>query len=141
MRVPTPLTGCRVDRTAFDHQVRLSLSALDPDDGFRVDAELAIETSFLLRDPDGQWHELNPGTGASLAPVPDLFGQTITSVEIRGKGTLHLAFDNRAELHVGPDRSYESWHLTGTGVDPVTVGPGGEADWQPPPQPEPPRIG
>ncbi|WP_372493764.1 DUF6188 family protein [Micromonospora alfalfae] len=131
--------SCR--RTAFDYQVRLSLSALDPDEGYRVDAELAIETPFLLCDPDGKWHELDPGAGARLAPVLDLFGQTITSVEIRGKGALHLAFGNGAELHVGPDHNYESWHLTGTGVDPITVGPDGEADWQPPPQPEPRHIG
>lgn len=141
MRIPTSLTGCRVDRTAFDYQVRLSLSALDPDEGYRVDAELAIETPFLLRDPDGQWHELDPGTGASLAPVLDLFGQTVTSVEIRGKGALHLTFGNGAELHVGPDHNYESWHLTGIGIDPITVGPGGETDWQSPAQPEPRHIG
>ncbi|MFI7492989.1 DUF6188 family protein [Micromonospora echinaurantiaca] len=139
MRVPTPLTGCRVDRTAFDYQVRLSLSTLKPDADYRVDAELSIETPFLLRDPDGQWHELGPGTGASLAPVLDLFGQIISSVEIRDKGALHLTFGNGAELHVGPNHHYESWHLTGTGVDPITVGPGGETDWQsaPPPEPRP----
>ncbi|MBQ1031356.1 hypothetical protein KBX26_15285 [Micromonospora sp. C97] len=141
MRAPTPLTGCRVDRTAFDYQVRLSLSTLDPDEGYRVDAELAIETPFLLRDPSGQWHELDPDTGTRLAPVLDLFGQTVSSVEIHGNGALHLTFDNGAELHIVPDHHYESWHLTGTGVDPITVGPGGETDWQPAPQPGPPHIG
>ncbi|WP_410810389.1 DUF6188 family protein [Micromonospora sp. 067-2] len=130
------MAGCRVDRTAFDYQVRLSLSALAPA-GHRVDAELVIETSFLLLDPSGQRHELEPDTGASLAPVLELFSQTISSVEIRGKGALHLTFDSGIELHVGPDHIYESWHLTGIGVDPVTVGPGGETDWQLPPQPEP----
>jgi hypothetical protein len=32
---------------------------------------------------------------------------------------------------VGPDPRYHSWSLTGTGVEPVTVGPGGETDWVP----------
>ena len=132
MKVPTALIGCHVGRTAFDYQVRLSFSALDPDEGYRVDAELVIETPFLLGDRDGEWHELDPGAGSSLAPALDLFGRTVTAVEIRGKGALHLTFDDGAQLHVGPHPQYESWDLTGTGVEPVTVGPGGETDWQVP---------
>ncbi|MEU1597880.1 hypothetical protein ABZ468_34845 [Streptomyces sp. NPDC005708] len=31
---------------------------------------------------------------------------------------------------MGPDPQFESWHLTGRGVDPITVGPGGEDDWE-----------
>ncbi|MDT4986138.1 MAG: hypothetical protein QOI74_232, partial [Micromonosporaceae bacterium] len=42
MKVPTALTGCCVDRTTFDYQVRLYFSALDPDEGYRVDTELVI---------------------------------------------------------------------------------------------------
>jgi hypothetical protein len=129
MRVPAALTGSRVDRTAFDYQVRLTFSALDPDKGYRVDAELAIETPFLLRDHTGEQHELVPGTGSSLAPLLDLHQQTVTAVEIRGSGALHLTFDDGAELHVGPHPHYESWNLTGNGVEPITVGPGGETDW------------
>src|SRR6266511_396260 len=33
MRVPTTLVDCRVDRTAFDYQVRLNLTGLDPGTG------------------------------------------------------------------------------------------------------------
>jgi len=126
MRVPTALIDCGVDRTAFDYQVRLSFSGLDPDEGYRVDAELVIETPFLLRDATGAWHELDPGTGSALAPVLDLFRRTVSGVEIRGKGALHLTFDDGSELHVGPHAQYESWNLTGTGVDPITVGPSGD---------------
>jgi hypothetical protein len=43
MRVPTALFGCHVDRTAFDYRVCLDFSALDPDEAYRVDAELVIE--------------------------------------------------------------------------------------------------
>jgi hypothetical protein len=130
MKIPTALIGCRVDRTAFDFQVRLDLSALDPNEGYRVVAELVIETPFLLCDTDGTWHELDPGTGINLAPALDLFGKTITAVEIKGRGALELAFDDNAVLHIGPDRQYPSWRLTGTGVEPVMVSPGGETDWQ-----------
>jgi hypothetical protein len=129
MKIPTTLIGCHVDRTAFDYQVRLSFSALDPDNGYRVDAELVIETPFLLCDRAGEWHELDPGTGSSLAPVLDLFRQTVSAAEIRGKGALHLTFDDGAQFHVGPHPQYESWSLTGTGVESITVGPGGETDW------------
>nr|WP_244888873.1 DUF6188 family protein [Streptomyces purpureus] len=33
-------------------------------------------------------------------------------------------------LSVEPDPDYEAWNLTGSGIDPVLVGPGGETDWQ-----------
>jgi len=110
VRIPTTLIDCQVWRTAFDYQVRLTLIGRDPDEGYRVDAELVIETPFRLRDAAGEWHELDPGTGSSLAPVLDLFMKTITTVEIRDRGA-----------------------LTGHGVDPTQVGPGGHADWQPTP--------
>jgi hypothetical protein len=132
MRVPTPLIGCQVERTAFDYQVRLSLVGLDSDGRCRVNAELVIETPFLLRDPAGEWHELDPGSGSDLAPVLDLFRRTLSTAEIRDWGALHLTFNDGAELHIDPDAQYESWALTGTGVDPVMVGPGGETDWQTP---------
>jgi hypothetical protein len=79
LKIPTALIGARVGRTAFDHQVRLSLGALDPDEGYRLDAELVLETPFLFRDAAGEWHELDPGTGVSLAPVLGLFGQSLTA--------------------------------------------------------------
>ncbi|MEV4413141.1 DUF6188 family protein [Catellatospora sp. NPDC049609] len=94
MKVPVELIACRVDRIAFDHQVRISVSGKGHDDEggspYRVDAELVIETPFLLRDADGEWHELDPGTGSALAPVLDLFQGTIAAVEVDDRGALHL---------------------------------------------------
>jgi hypothetical protein len=92
MRIPTALIGCQVDRTAFDYQVRISLSALDPDPGYRIDAELVIETPFLLRDNRSDRHELDPGTGARLAPVLDLFRRTVTAVCRTPLDALHRGF-------------------------------------------------
>jgi hypothetical protein len=130
MKVPTALTGCQVWRTAFDHQVRLTLVARDADEGYRVDAELVIETPFLLRDATGEWHGLDPGTGVDLAPVLGLFTKTMVTVEIRDQGALAIGFDDGAELFISPHPQFESWHLSGHGVDDTLVGPGGQTDWQ-----------
>jgi hypothetical protein len=73
VKVPTALIGCQVWRTAFDYQVRLTLIARHPDEGYRVDAEPVIDTSFLLCDAAGEWHELEPSTGSQLAFALDLF--------------------------------------------------------------------
>jgi hypothetical protein len=126
------LVGCQIQRTAFDYQVRLLVAALVPDEGYRVDAELVIETPFLLRDATGEWHELDPGAGSQLAPVLDLFLKTIVTVEIRGRGALALAFDDGCELFISPDPQFESWQLSGVGVDDVLVGPGGHTGWEQP---------
>ncbi|MDX2560289.1 DUF6188 family protein [Streptomyces sp. TX20-6-3] len=129
MKVPAALVGTRVDRTSFDQQVRLSFSALDSDEGYRVDAELVLETPFLFRDAAGEWHELDPGTGVSLAPVLALFGQSVAAVDVRDRGALVIDFHDGAGLWIGPDSQFESWHLTGHGIDGITVGPGGEDKW------------
>ncbi|MFC8662508.1 DUF6188 family protein [Streptomyces sp. NPDC057199] len=130
MKVPMSLIGAVVERTAFDHQVRLSLRTSVEGEGHAVDAELIVETPFLLRDAGGEWHELKPGTGVHLAPVLDLFGQLITAVDVQGRGTLTIDFHDGAGLRVDPDPQFESWHLIGHGITPVTVGPGGEEHWE-----------
>ncbi|GKQ35818.1 hypothetical protein ALMP_23610 [Streptomyces sp. A012304] len=71
-----------------------------------------------------------PATGPSLAPVLDLFAKCVVETEVTGQGTLSLGFDDGTRLSIEPDPDYESWNLTGSGIDPVLVGPGGETDWQ-----------
>ena len=71
-----------------------------------------------------------PATGPSLAPVLDLFAKYVTEVDVTGRGTLSLGFDDGTRLSIEPDPDYESWNLTGSGIDPLLVGPGGETDWQ-----------
>jgi hypothetical protein len=53
MRHTTPFSQFDGD---FRYRVRLTLVGRDPDGGYRVDAELVIETPFLLRDATGEWH-------------------------------------------------------------------------------------
>ncbi|QQM41522.1 hypothetical protein JEQ17_20025 [Streptomyces liliifuscus] len=129
VKVPVALIGSRVERTAFDQQVRLNLCALDPDQGYRLDAELVLEAPFLFRDAAGEWHELDPGTGVRLAPVLALYGQSVAAVDVRDRGVLVIDFQDGAGLWVGPDPQFESWHLTGHGVASLMVGPGGEDGW------------
>ncbi|WP_369263494.1 DUF6188 family protein [Streptomyces sp. R35] len=123
------LVGTRVIRIAFDYQVHLLLSSTG-EGGRGVEAELILETPFLFRDSTGQEHELEPGKGVCLAPVLGLFGQTLATVGVQGLGTLTIDFQNGAGLRIAPDPQFESWHLLGSGIDAVTVGPGGERAWE-----------
>ncbi|MFJ8798670.1 DUF6188 family protein [Streptomyces sp. NPDC102487] len=130
MKVPVALIGSRVERTSFDQQVRLNFCALDPDEGYRLDAELVVEMPFLLQDASGEWHELDPGTGLRLAPVLTLYGQSVAAVDVRDQGALVIDFQSGAGLWIGPDTQFESWRLVGHGVAPLMVGPGGEEGWE-----------
>jgi hypothetical protein len=130
VKVPVGLVGCEVRRTAFDYQVRLSLANGDAGERNNVDVELVVETPFLLRAESGVWHEVDPGTVDTLAPVLRLFMRKVESVEVGGSGALSVEFDNGVGLFVEPDTTYESWSLSGRGVQPVVVGPGGHYDWQ-----------
>ncbi|MFD8076702.1 DUF6188 family protein [Streptomyces sp. NPDC059718] len=64
-----------------------------------------------------------PGTGADLAPVLDLFGQSVTSAHVRDDGAVALGFDSGAHLWIEPDPRLTSWHLTGPDVPALDVGP------------------
>ncbi|WP_258308482.1 DUF6188 family protein [Streptomyces sp. NWU339] len=120
MKVPRGLTGTRVDRTVFDHQVRLVLSSKG-DSGHGVEAELILENRFLFRDSSGQWHELEPGTGIALAPVLGLFGQSVTAVDVQGSGTLIIDFQDGAGLRIDPDPQFESDGVPPSGVAAITA--------------------
>ncbi|MCX5232723.1 DUF6188 family protein [Streptomyces sp. NBC_00233] len=129
MKVPAELVGARVTRAAFDYQVRISFTDHDLDGRVRLDGELVIETPITVTDAFGTRVSLTPGTGTALAPLLGLFTKAVTKAEVTGLGTLSLGFDDGTRLSVDPDPDYESWSLTGSGFEPVLVGPGGEADW------------
>ncbi|OKI22527.1 hypothetical protein A6A08_19015 [Nocardiopsis sp. TSRI0078] len=130
MRIPAELVGAQVTRTVFDHQVRILFTGHGPDGRIRLDGELVIETALSITNALGDRTVLTPGTGTSLAPVLGLFTRTVTRAEVTGNGTLFLGFDDDTRLIVNPDPDHESWSLTGSGFDPVLVGPGGETGWQ-----------
>lgn len=116
MDVVKALVGGRIDRTSFDHQVRLRVVPPREDPKPRADAELVLDTTFQLRDASREWHELEPVTGACLAPVLDLFGQSITAVDARESGSLTVVFDGGSMLWLTPDTKSGSWHVTGGGT-------------------------
>jgi hypothetical protein len=104
VRVASELVGCQVWRMSFDYQVRLTLVARRPGEGYRVDAELVIEVPFLLRDATGEWHELDPGSGPAL----ELFHMTITELAVGETGSLTVDFDSGAEIVVSPHVRFEA---------------------------------
>ncbi|MCY0954389.1 DUF6188 family protein [Streptomyces sp. H27-S2] len=130
MKVPAELVGSGVTRTAFDYQVRIGFTAYGPDGRIRLDGELVIESPITVTGTSGTRTVLTPGTGTALAPLLGLFTRTVTQAEVTGLGTLHLGFDDGTRLRVDPDPDYESWSLTGSGFEPVMVGPDGETGWQ-----------
>uniref|UniRef100_A0AAU2VNF5 DUF6188 family protein n=1 Tax=Streptomyces sp. NBC_00008 TaxID=2903610 RepID=A0AAU2VNF5_9ACTN len=67
--------------------------------------------------PDARrlWHG-SPACSPRSSPKP----------RVTGLGTLSLCFDDGTRLGVGADPDHESWSLTGSGLEPVQVGPGGE---------------
>jgi hypothetical protein len=114
------LINCQAWRTAFDHQVRLTLIGQGLEQEDSVESELVLETPFLLRDADGEPHQLQPGTGSHLAPVLDLFMTVITTIEVRDHGTLIIGFDNGSELSVSPNGAYRVGRRADSG--PVAAG-------------------
>ncbi|MCX4579774.1 DUF6188 family protein [Streptomyces sp. NBC_01571] len=64
--------------------------------------------------------------GVFLAPVLGLFGDTLAAVDVQGLGTLTIDSEDGAGLRINPDPQFDSWHLLGSGVHAVTVGPDGE---------------
>ncbi|MFD8917645.1 DUF6188 family protein [Streptomyces sp. NPDC059569] len=96
----------------------------------RVDGELVIGTPFTLTGASGHHALPTPATGPSLAPLLGLFARVVTETAVARQGTLSLGFDDGTRLSIEPDPDYESWNLTGSGIAPVLVGPGGGTDWQ-----------
>ncbi|WP_031079774.1 DUF6188 family protein [Streptomyces sp. NRRL S-118] len=130
MKVPAGLVGARVTRLAFDYQVRITFTDHESDGRIRLEGELVIETPITATDAAGIQAILLPGTGTALAPLLGLFTKAVATAEVTGPGTLNLGFDDGTRLSVDPDPDHESWSLTGSGLEPVLVGPGGETDWQ-----------
>ena len=117
----TALVGCEVQRVCIDYQVTLTLvdGAYQQE---RVNAGLQIEAPFRYEAVDGIGYDVRPGEVATLAPVVTLFKMIIQSVGFDGR-TLTIDFDGGARIEVGTLSHYESWNLTGTGVDGYIAGP------------------
>ena len=117
----SPLIGCTVTRVAFDYQVRLLLA----DGGYpheRVSAELVIETPITFIDAAGTNHQVRPGEVETVAPMLSLFQRRVVGASFGGH-SLSMVFDDESVLQVATNESYESWNITGRGVDEFIEGP------------------
>jgi hypothetical protein len=59
------------------------------------------------------------------------FHRIIITIKIPDRGALSINFADRAQLVVDPHAQFESWHLSGHGIDPILVGSGWETDSRP----------
>ncbi|MDX2706427.1 DUF6188 family protein [Streptomyces sp. PA03-6a] len=107
------LVGSRVQDTSCDDRVRLRLAPADGGETSGGTTELVLETGFRLRDDDGQYHDMHPGTGSALAPVLDLFGQSVTDVDVVADGSFLIAFDAGALLWIVADAQFDVRHVPG----------------------------
>ncbi len=82
----------------------------------RVDTSLTIviEAAFVLRRGEHE-RQFNPEHGQTLGPVLDILHTPVESLTAYRDGRPVLRFIDGAEIIVGKDERYESWHTFGTG--------------------------
>jgi hypothetical protein len=90
-------------------------------------AWIGLETSFVLREPDGEDRRLEPGgkQRSLLAPALELFTATVTEALVTPEGTLCVEFDDGRALRADPHPDYEAWSITGPGGAKTICMPGG----------------
>jgi hypothetical protein len=106
---------------AFDYQGTLLLVD-GPSQAERVSAELVIEAPIRYTAEDRRWSVIQPGDVATLGPVVTLFGRTVQDATFDGR-VLALDFGNDVRIEVGTMAHYESWNLTGHGIQGYIAGP------------------
>jgi hypothetical protein len=120
-----PIDGWRIDRLAFDFQVRLwFLSEESPLTG---SIEIVLESPFSM-SLRGDELELDPnGPPEALSPVLGLLRRTIDEASVENDGTLRLAFREGGHLRCEPHAQFEAWQMNAPdGVSVVCVPGGGE---------------
>ncbi len=121
-----PLDGWRVDRLAFDFQVRLSF--LSEESPLTESIEVVLESPFSL-SLRGDELELDPnGPPEALSPVLGLLRRTIVEALVEKDGTLRLAFREGGHVRCEPHPQWEAWQVNGPAdrVMVVCVPGGGE---------------
>jgi hypothetical protein len=98
-----------------DHQTRLHFG----------DFEIAIESPFRLKTPDGNEYSLDPGERASLGPVLDLYPDVLVNATVDADASLRLVFGTGATLDVPADLEFEAWQVNGPDGFLVVCMPGG----------------
>jgi hypothetical protein len=118
----SPLVGCTVGRLCLDYQVTLSLASTDGVYGEGVDAFLVVESPFTITRAGEPLHVV-PGEKQGLEATLGLLHRTITGAAVSADESLSLTFGGDEEVHVPRDPHYESWQITGRGVQGWIAGP------------------
>lgn len=120
-----PLDGLRVDRLAFDFQVRLT--CLSAESSLSETIEIVLESPFTL-SLGGDEVELDPnGPPEALSPVLGVLRRTIAEAFVATDGALRLAFREGGQVRCEPNPQFEAWQVNDPrGVMVVCVPGGGE---------------
>lgn len=118
----SPLVGCTVGRVCLDYQVSLNLASTDGVYAERVDALLVVESPFTITCVGEPLHVV-PSEMQGLEAILGLLHRTITGAAVSADESLSLTFDGDQEVHVPRDPHYESWQITGRGVQGWIAGP------------------
>jgi hypothetical protein len=118
----SPLVGCTVGRLCLDYQVTLYIASTDGVYAERVDALLVVESPFTITRA-GDPVQVNPSGKRGLEATLGLLHREITQVEVGADESLSLTLDDNAQVNVPPDAHYESWQITGRGVQGWIAGP------------------
>jgi hypothetical protein len=105
---PSDLSFLRVD-----HQARLQFGP----------TEVVIESPFVLQ-LGGADYFLDPGDRRGLGPFLNLYPNSLAAASVDARGTLTLAFTDRATITVPADPQFEAWQVNGPGTFLVVCVPG-----------------
>lgn len=118
----SPLIGCTVGQVCLDYRVSLNLANTDGIYAERVDALLVVESPFTITG-FGEPVRVDPNEKQGLEAAIGLLHRTITGVAVSRDQSLSLTFEGGQEVNVPRDPHYESWEITGRGVQGWIAGP------------------
>lgn len=118
----SPLVGCRVTQLSLDYRVVLLL-ATEHGAGSQVDATLTVETPFELGAASGVSSSVVPGVMETLPTILPVLHAKVAEAHVDGRYQLTLRFTSGLSMKVPRDPQYESWELTGTGIEGWLMGP------------------
>ncbi len=87
-------------------------------------ATLTLGTPFTVTLANSKIVTVEPDTRAGYGDVPTLLRRRISEASADAREALTVHFDDGSVLVIEPSTHYESWQLSGEGVQGWLVGPG-----------------
>jgi hypothetical protein len=113
------IEGAEVSAITLDYRVSLLLiDPVDPHHSQRLGASLILGVPFAYRDS-----KVDAEDPSTMADCCRLLRCTIVAASADPDLNLSVSFDDGSSLQVDRNERYESWELTGSGVQGVLVGP------------------